>query len=604
MLLRSPLFWQLAGSQAGLVVLTATLSEAAGPAAPVVVVVLLAAAVVNASWLTRRIQTAREPAAPLHAGGQPPPAAVPATAPPAADGAAADPNRRRPDYLAVLSHEMRTPLNGIMGMTQLALQTPLTAEQREYLDVVQNSSDFLLGVINDLADPTRLETGAVELQAVHFGLRAVLGETLKLVALRAHQKGLELIGTVASAAPETLEGDPYRLRQLLLNLLGNAIHFTERGEIVVTVTPTSAGDAPGVCELHFRVTDSGVGIAPERQARLFDDWSPATAGGAIAGRGLGLVMARGLVERMGGRIGVESAPGVGSTFHFTVPFALPAGRANEAPAVPAGLAGRVVLVVDDNAACRNLLGEWLTTWGLRPLLAESAEAAAAAGGAAAAELALVDASLGASDGFACAETLRRGLGASQLPVVMLLAAHLPAQAARCRELQLAEPLIKPVGQTDLLAALTRSLGGVRQAADRMPRLAPPAPNRLRVLLAESNPLQRQLAVVLLEKLGHQVVVAATGQEVLKALAERPADVILLDPHLTDADGFATAAAIRAAEKDTNRHVPIIALVGYGRTDERTQCRAAGMDLHVSKPMHVQELVRAIESLVNPGESRR
>jgi len=620
-MLRSPLFWQLAGSQTGLVLLSATLPGLAGPVAPLLVAGALAAALGHALWLARRARaldqfaaalSARKPLPPLPAVGRDELATLAGTlaqlaAQRSEPGAGPPPTSQplRADHLAILSHEMRTPLNGIMGMTQLALQTPLSPEQREYLDVVQNSSDFLLSVINDLADPARLETGAVELQCVRFDLREVLSETLKLVALRAHQKGLELAGAVAAAVPAAMDGDPYRLRQLLLNLLGNAIHFTERGEVVVAVT-LAAGAAPGSAALHFRIADTGVGIAPERQAHLFDDWSRLPAGG----RGLGLVMARGLVQRMGGRIWVESTPAVGSTFHFTMPLLAPAAALTPwAPVVPPGLAGRGVLVVEDNATYRGLLGDWLTGWGLRPVLAGEPAAALAAAQAAAARgerpaFALVDAGLGGHDGFACAEALRREAGSSALPVIMLIAAHQPAEAARCRALALADPLIKPFGPADLLAAAAQALGVSRPAAPaHAPRLAPPPP-RLRVLLAEANPLQRQLAVLLLEKLGHEVILAATGQEVLAAVAEKPIDVLLLDPQLGDPDGRAAAAAIRAAEHGTARHLPIIALIGYGRTDERDQCRAAGMDLHVAKPLHVQELVRAIESLVSPAEPRR
>jgi signal transduction histidine kinase/CheY-like chemotaxis protein len=630
---RSRLFWQLAGSYLVLVVAAVALPAWLGPllGAVVVLLVLLAMLFLAAQFVRGVQQLAGAVKTTTDGAGVPPRASglsdeladlsraiaelarqqheqqtqllreqqATQEARQSADSA----NRARGDFLAILGHEIRTPLNGIMGMTQLALQTPLNAEQREYLEIVQSSADFLLAIINDLRDFAQLETGELRLQSVRFALRPMLAETLKLLGLRAHQKGLALLSRIAPDVPDMLEGDPDRLRQLLVNLLTNAINFTERGEVVLRVTRTqdrgSKTEATlaasfAVVALHFEVIDTGIGIPADKLALLLDTLPTDRP---AASDGLGLSIARQLARGMGGRLWAESVVGQGSTFHFSARFQAVRNGGDPDPVSPQ-LAGVRVLLLDGNSTSREILQELLASWQMQPTAVASAEDALAAldrarGAGTSPALAVVDAH--SADGFALVERIRQRAELASLPILMLISGHQPDDAIRCRQMAIPAHVTKPLDPAELLAGICKVLN-----LPAVPPAPAAGPRSLRVLVAEANSANRQLAVVVLEKLGHRVAQATTGREVLALLEQGGIDLLLLDPLLPEPSGLEVAAAIRAHEKSKGSHLPIIALVRYGLTDERERCREAGVDSYVAKPLQIQELVRAIESVALSG----
>jgi PAS domain S-box-containing protein len=501
-------------------------------------------------------------------------------------------NRAKSDFLANMSHEIRTPMNAVIGMTELLQDTPLSSDQREYVETLGDAAESLLGLINDVLDFSKIEAGMLELSPVEFGLREALENTLRTLGHRAHEKGLELVCRVAPDVPEALVGDASRLRQIVVNLLGNAIKFTEEGEVLLQVEMEAAG--PGEVTLGFVITDTGIGIPRDKQDVIFEAFAQADSSTTreYGGTGLGLAIAARLVRMMGGFVSLESEPGRGSRFTFTARLAVPAGAAARTRRAPGSLKGLRVLVVDDNATNRRILEEMLGLWEMRPKTVAGGEAALeemqkAADAGEPYPLVLLDGNMPGMDGFSVAESIREQPHLAGASIMMLTSSARPGDRVRCLELGVASHLSKPIKRSDLFDTLTEVV-------------ASKGYRRLRVLVAEDNVVNQQVVMGFLDRAGHAAVVVSTGAEVLVALEQHDFDVVLMDVQMPELDGFETTSEIRKRERSTGGHIPIVALTAHVVKGDAERCLAAGMDAYLAKPLRGRDLFAAIESALEPA----
>ena len=509
-------------------------------------------------------------------------------------------SRAKSEFLANMSHEIRTPMNGIIGMTELALGNSLDPGTRECFDTVKLSAESLLSILNDILDFSKIESRKLEIESVPFILGDIVSDMLKPFALRAEQKGLELISHIAPDAPAAVVGDPVRVQQVLGNLVGNALKFTERGHVLVELREEARGE--GCTMLHFSVADTGIGVPADKHATIFEAFRQADGSTTrrFGGTGLGLTISSTLVHLMGGKIWLESEPGVGTTFHFTLPFDIaPHSETNRAEPL---LANLPVLIVDDNPVNCRLFHEQLTRWEMKPTAVSGGQEAvevllAASRNGNPFVLVLLDANMPDMDGFGVAERIAAHPELAGSTIMMLTSSGHYGDAGRCRELGISAYLTKPVKQADLLNQICRVLehnGKASVAVKAAPSAAAKPVRAAKILLAEDNLVNQRVAVGILTRRGHQVRVANNGREAIEAVEREPFDLILMDVQMPEMGGFEATAVIREREARTGEHIRIVAMTAHAMTGDRERCLAAGMDGYLSKPINQSLLFDVVE----------